>query len=276
MITVDNVHVSYGETRALTGASTQIGQGKVTGLVGMNGAGKSTLFNAIMGNVPLTSGNITVDNLAPTEARKNGLISYVPQAESVDWTFPVSVRDVVTMGRYGHMNILRRPSKADKQAVQEALERANLTDLADRQIGQLSGGQRKRVFVARGIAQNAHVMLLDEPFAGVDKPSEATLTALLRELAAEGRTLLVSTHDLGSLPQLSDEVVLLYRTVIAQGAPAEVLTNANLSRAFGLDTSTVPHLAQPELGAGEAGLELGDSSERKKSAQHTRKEGDQE
>lgn len=276
MITVDNVHISYGETRALTGASTQIGQGKVTGLVGMNGAGKSTLFNAIMGNVPLTSGNITVDNLAPTEARKNGLISYVPQAESVDWTFPVSVRDVVTMGRYGHMNILRRPSKADKRAVQEALERANLVELAERQIGQLSGGQRKRVFVARGIAQNAHVILLDEPFAGVDKPSEATLTALLRELAAEGRTLLVSTHDLGSLPQLSDEVVLLYRTVIAQGAPAEVLTNANLSRAFGLDTSTMPHLAQPEPGAGEAGLSLGDSSEIKKSAQHTRKEGDQE
>lgn len=235
MISFDDVHVSYGDVDALTGASAVVKPGHVTGLVGMNGAGKSTLFNAVMGNAPVKQGSITVAGVDPKTARKDGTVSYVPQSEAVDWTFPVSVKDVVMMGRYGHMGISRRAGKADKRAVEEALERVELSDLAQRQIGQLSGGQRKRAFVARGIAQDAQVMLLDEPFAGVDKRTESTLTPLLRDLASEGRTLLVSTHDLAALPQLADEVVLLFRSVIAQGSPGQVLTPSNLAKAFGME-----------------------------------------
>ncbi len=134
-------------------------------------------------------------------ARKRGRIGYVPQSEDVDWAFPVSVRDVVMMGRYGHQGFTRRTRPADQAAVAEALDRVELTAYADRQIGQLSGGQKKRAFVARGIAQGAQILLLDEPFAGVDKRSEATIVGLLKELAADGRTILVSTHDLHALPQ---------------------------------------------------------------------------
>ena len=139
------------------------------------------------------------------------------------------------MGRYGRQGPLRRARPADKQAVDEALERVELTDLADRQIGQLSGGQRKRAFVARGIAQNATVLLLDEPFAGVDKRSEATIRRLLREVAAAGGTVFVSTHDLRALPELADEAVLLMRTVLLHDDPAEVLRPESLALAFGLD-----------------------------------------
>ncbi len=138
-------------------------------------------------------------------------------------------------GRYGHLGFTRRPKRADHDAVDEALARVELTDYADRQIGQLSGGQRKRAFVARGIAQEASILLLDEPFAGVDKRTEATITALLRELADFGVTILVSTHDLQVLPTLADEAILLMRRVVAQGEPAEVITTDNLVRAFGLD-----------------------------------------
>lgn len=239
MIRAHNVHVAYGQTTALDELTVEVAPGKVTGLVGMNGAGKSTFFNAIMGAVPLSSGSIEVAGVKPDAARKQGLVSYVPQSESVDWDFPVSVREVVMMGRYGHMGWLRRPRAADSAAVEEALERTELADLASRQIGQLSGGQRKRVFVARGIAQGASVMLLDEPFAGVDKRTESTITALLRELAAEGRTVFVSTHDLAALPRLADDTVLLFRRVIAQGSPAQVLTPANLARAFGMELGDV-------------------------------------
>jgi manganese transport system ATP-binding protein len=140
------------------------------------------------------------------------------------------------MGRYGRQGVTRRPRAEDRAAVADALARVDLTDLADRQIGRLSGGQRKRAFVARGIAQDAGILLLDEPFAGVDKPSEATIVRLLRDLAAEGRTVLVTTHDLAAVAGLADEAVLLLRRVLVHGTPAEVLTPQNLSRAFGLET----------------------------------------
>lgn len=233
-IHVSNLTVRYGNVTALDNLDLTVAAGRVTGLVGMNGAGKSTLFNAIMGAVPAASGTVSVAGLEPEKARALGKIAYVPQNEAVDWNFPVSVRGVVMMGRYGAMGASRRARSADKKAVAEALARTELTDLADRQIGQLSGGQRKRAFVARGIAQGASAMLLDEPFAGVDKRTEATLVELLRELAREGRTVFVSTHDLAALPQLADDVVLLFRNVIAQGPPAHVLTPAHLTRAFGM------------------------------------------
>lgn len=235
MIEVRGVTVDYGEVRALDDATLTVPSGRVTGLIGMNGSGKSTLFKTIIGLVRPQRGEVTVDGHVPAAARRRGVLGYVPQSEDVDWGFPVSVHDVVAMGRYGRQGMLRRPSAADRRAVGEALARVDLDGLADRQIGRLSGGQRKRAFVARGIAQEAEVLLLDEPFAGVDRRSEETIVRLLRELAAAGRTVLVSTHDLHALPALADEAVLLLRRPLFHGPVDEALRPENLARAFGMD-----------------------------------------
>ncbi|MBB5742663.1 manganese transport system ATP-binding protein [Microbacterium ginsengiterrae] len=235
-VEVTDVTVRYGDVLALEGVSLSVAAGRVTGLIGMNGSGKSTLFKTILGLVAPTDGSVTIGGKAPASARRRGLVGYVPQSEDVDWAFPVSVRDVVMMGRYARQNLLRRERTADRDAVAEALERVELQDLADRQIGQLSGGQRKRAFVARCIAQDAGILLLDEPFAGVDKRSEATIVRLLRELAADDRTVIVSTHDLHALPELADEAVLLLRRVLFHGSVADALEPATLSRAFGLES----------------------------------------
>lgn len=234
-IVVDDVTVAYGTVPALTGASFSLDAGMVCGLVGMNGSGKSTLFKTIVGTITPDRGCVTINGGTPAAARKSAAIGYVPQSEAIDWAFPLTVRDVVMTGRYGHLGITRRPRRSDHLAVDEALERVELSAYQHRQIGQLSGGQRKRAFVARGIAQDASILLLDEPFAGVDKRTEATIIALLRELASAGSTVLVSTHDLHALPQLADEAILLMRRVLAPGPPDAVLTPNNLIRAFGLD-----------------------------------------
>ncbi|MFT3660547.1 MAG: metal ABC transporter ATP-binding protein [Gordonia sp. (in: high G+C Gram-positive bacteria)] len=234
-VDVDDVTVTYDGTPALTHATLRLEPGRVCALVGMNGCGKSTLFKTVMGLVTPDSGRVSVLGRTPAAARRSGAMSYVPQSEAIDWAFPISVREVVMTGRYGLMGPLRRARRADHVAVAEALERVELTEYADRQIGNLSGGQRKRAFVARGLAQGASVLLLDEPFAGVDKRTEATITEVLRERAAAGATVLVSTHDLQALDRLADETVLLMRRVLAQGPPAEVITAENLIRAFGVD-----------------------------------------
>ncbi|WP_345470868.1 metal ABC transporter ATP-binding protein [Glutamicibacter ectropisis] len=234
-ISVTDATVHYGQVLALDHASLQMGHGTVCGLVGMNGSGKSTLFKTIMGQIKPDTGTVKISGTDPLQARKNGKLAYVPQSEAVDWNFPIAVRDVVMTGRYGQMGWTRRAKKKDHAAVNEALERVELTDYADRQIGQLSGGQKKRAFVARCIAQGASIMLLDEPFAGVDKRSEATITKLLREIADEGASVLISTHDLQALPDLADEAVLLMRKVLKHGPPEEVLRAENLALAFGLD-----------------------------------------
>ena len=227
--------VHYGAVLALDQATLRLETGRICGLVGMNGSGKSTLFKAIMGLVKPDAGTVTIAGDTPAMARRSGAVSYVPQSEDVDWAFPLSVQDVVMMGRYGHMGISRRPRRVDRLAVADAMERVELNDYAHRQIGQLSGGQKKRTFVARGIAQEATTLLLDEPFAGVDKRSEATICALLKVLAGEGASILVSTHDLQALPELADEAVLLMRRVLLHGTPADVLQPENLALAFGLD-----------------------------------------
>ncbi|WP_330229096.1 metal ABC transporter ATP-binding protein [Nocardia sp. NBC_00508] len=234
-IEVQGVTVHYGDVPALERVDLTVDSGRVCGLIGMNGSGKSTLFKSIMGLVQPDRGTVRINGGPPVAARRAGVLGYVPQSEDVDWSFPLSVRDVVMTGRYGRLGFTRRARKVDREAVAHALERVELTDLADRQIGQLSGGQKKRAFVARGLAQGATVLLLDEPFAGVDKRSEATITRLLRDLAADGATILVSTHDLHALPGLADEAVLLMRTVLAHGDPDSVLQPENLARAFGLD-----------------------------------------
>ncbi len=231
-IDIENVSVSYHQTTVLQNATAQVPRGAMCGLVGMNGAGKSTLFKAIMAAVPITSGKVRLNGYSVKAAQKNGVVAYVPQSEAVDWQFPVSVRDVVMMGRYGRMNILRRASKADEAAVQAALERVHLQSFNDRQVGQLSGGQRKRVFVARALAQGASILLLDEPFAGVDAKTEASLVELLQELQKQGVTILVAAHDLSTIGVYCDHMILLKKTVVASGRTKKVFTQQNIALTY--------------------------------------------
>lgn len=236
-VTVRGLTVRYGEVLALDDVDLDVEPGRVCGLLGVNGSGKSSLFKALVGTLRPARGEITLLGRDPAAARRDGAVSYVPQADDVDWAFPVGVTDVVMMGRYGRMGPMRRPSRADRAAVAGAIERVGLSDLAGRQIGALSGGQRKRAFLARAIAQDASLLLLDEPFSGVDKGSEATIVALLHALRDEGRTVLVSTHDLAGVPQLCDEAVLLAGRVIAHGEPEQVLAPEVLAGAFGAPTA---------------------------------------
>ena len=233
-IVAKDVTVTYrnGHT-ALRHANFSIPTGTITALVGVNGSGKSTLFKSIMGFVPVAAGEVTILGMSVREALKKNLVAYVPQAEEVDWSFPVLVEDVVMMGRYGHMNWLRMPSKHDHAMVEQALTRVNMLDFRKRQIGELSGGQRKRVFLARALAQEGQVILLDEPFTGVDVTTEDQIIELLKVLRDEGRVMLVSTHNLGSVTDFCDRTILVKGTVIAAGPTAETFTEANLEKAFG-------------------------------------------
>ena len=231
---VRDVSVIYRNgNRALDGASFSVPQGSITALVGINGSGKSTLFKSLMGFVPLASGKISILGMGVTEALRRNLVAYVPQSEEIDWSFPVLVEDVVMMGRYGHMNFLRMTRPQDRVAVDESLERVGMTAFRKRQIGELSGGQKKRVFLARALAQEGQVILLDEPFTGVDVTTENQIIELLKDLRAEGRVMLVSTHNLGSVPEFCDRAVLINRSVLAEGLTSEVFTQKNLQKAFG-------------------------------------------
>lgn len=234
-IELREVTVRYGSHVALDSVRLDIDAGRVVGLIGLNGSGKSTLFRTIMGLVRPDAGSVVIAGTEPAEARRRGMVAYVPQHEAVDWTFPVSVREVVMMGRYGHQGFTRRATRTDARRVAEALALLQLEELADRQIGQLSGGQQKRAFVARAVAQGARTLLLDEPFAGVDRRSEATIVGRLRELAATGCTVVVSSHDLHGVAQMADEAVLLKRRVLFHGTAEAALQPTNLVRAFGLE-----------------------------------------
>ncbi|MFZ1813562.1 MAG: manganese/iron ABC transporter ATP-binding protein [Rhizobiaceae bacterium] len=231
---VQGVTVTYRDgTTALVDTSFDIRRGSIAALVGINGSGKSTLFKAIMGLVPLAAGSVSILGLDVATALRQNLVAYVPQAEDVDWNFPVLVEDVVMMGRYGHMNFMRIAKARDRQLVAEALRRVGMERFRKRQIGELSGGQKKRVFLARALAQEGQVILLDEPFTGVDVTTEEEITALLRELRDEGRVMLVSTHNLGSVPEFCDHAILINRTVLKAGPVAKVFTPDNLQLAFG-------------------------------------------
>lgn len=233
-IFAEGVTVTYRNgLTALTDASFSIPRGTITGLVGVNGAGKSTLFKAIMGFVPIARGTIRLLGMPVRDALRQNLVAYVPQAEEVDWSFPVLVEDVVMMGRYGHMGFLRRPSANDRAKVDQALARVGIADLRHRQIGELSGGQKKRVFLARALAQEGKIILLDEPFTGVDVKTEEQIITLLRSLREEGHVMLVSTHNLGSVPEFCDRTVLVKGTVLASGPTETTFTRDNLERAFG-------------------------------------------
>jgi len=232
-IQVKNLTVLYNEKVALHGANLSLKSGTIAGLVGMNGSGKSTLFKAIMGFVSPTSGQVLINDLSMRLAQKRGLVAYIPQAEEVDWNFPVSVADVVMMGRYGHMNLLRIPKLRDRQIVKDSLEKVQMWDFRQRQIGELSGGQKKRAFLARALAQQGTVMLLDEPFTGVDIKTEKAIIELLLELKAQGHTILISTHDLNSISTFCDQVVFINQTILAYGATQDIFTQENLARTFG-------------------------------------------
>ena len=233
-ISVRGLTVTYNTgLRPVHDASFELDPGTICALVGVNGSGKSTIFKAIMGFVTPAAGEIRLSGRPVAEAVRRNVVAYVPQSEDIDWNFPVLVDDVVMMGRYGHMNFLRIPSRADVYKVHAALERVGMSEYRKRQIGELSGGQKKRVFLARALAQEGSIILLDEPFTGVDVKTETAIISLLRELRSAGHLMLISTHNLGSVPDFCDQVVLLNRTVLAAGPTAEVFTQANLERAFG-------------------------------------------
>jgi manganese/iron transport system ATP-binding protein len=233
-IAVNGITVTYrnGHT-ALRNASFSIPQGTITALVGVNGSGKSTLFKAIMGFVPLAAGKVSLLGKPAAQSLKQNAVAYVPQSEDVDWNFPVLVEDVVMMGRYGHMNMLRIARAEDRAKVDAALERVGMSAYRKRQIGELSGGQKKRVFLARALAQQGRIILLDEPFTGVDVRTEEAIIALLKSLRDEGRIMLVSTHNLGSVPRFCDRAILINKTILASGLTADVFTQTNLEKAFG-------------------------------------------
>ena len=233
-ISVESVTVRYsnGHT-AIRDVSFTLQGGTTCALVGVNGSGKSTLFKSLMGQIKPKSGSIRLCGLPVPQALKRNLVAYVPQSEEVDWQFPVSVYDVVMQGRYGYLNFLRLPKAEDKRKVQEAMERVGIVHLAQRQIGELSGGQKKRVFLARALAQQSKIILLDEPFTGVDVKTEDAIVDLLGQLRAQGHLILVSTHNLGMVPDFCDQVVMINRTVLAAGRTEHTFNQHNLELAFG-------------------------------------------
>ena len=232
-IAVEHLSVSYAGSVALSNASLRLSRGTICGLVGMNGAGKSTLFKALMGFVRPSTGTIRINGQSVAQAQRRQSVAYVPQAEGVDWDFPLSVTDVVMMGRYGSMGPLRNPQRHDHEAVRRSLELVELWNLRQRQIGELSGGQRKRAFLARALAQGASVLLLDEPFNGVDVRTEKLMIQLFMAFRRERRTLLISTHDMDHVTGFCDQVVLINKTVLAYGETGEVFTRENLALTFG-------------------------------------------
>lgn len=231
-IDAENLTVDYNGKVVLHDATLKLPTGVICGLIGMNGSGKSTLFKALMGFITPGKGTVKIQGRSMREAQKRSLVAYVPQSEDVDWNFPISVWEVVLMGRYGLMNPLRILSATDKAEAERALKRVNLWDFRGRQIGELSGGQKKRTFVARALAQRAAIMLLDEPFAGVDAQTERAMMKLMLELRTEGTTMLISTHELTSVTEFCDHVALVKKTVLAYGPTEEVFTPKNLALTF--------------------------------------------
>jgi manganese/zinc/iron transport system ATP- binding protein len=230
-LSIDDLTVAYDRKPVLWDIDLDIPEGQLTGIIGPNGAGKSTLIKAALHLMPTVSGRVLI--YGKPYARQRHLVAYVPQRESIDWDFPVSALDVAVMGRYGKVGWLRPVRRTDRDAAMEALTRVGMADFADRQISQLSGGQQQRVFLARALAQDACIYLMDEPLAGVDAATEQTIIALLRELGSQGRTVLVVHHDLQTVPHYFDQVILLNMRVVAAGPTATTFTRDNLEKTYG-------------------------------------------
>jgi ABC-type Mn2+/Zn2+ transport system ATPase subunit len=228
---LEGVTVSYNGQAALQDVSFQVPHGAQVAVVGPNGAGKSSLFKALVGLLPLRSGQIHIHG--QLLGHHQDCVAYVPQREEVDWRFPVTVADVVMMGRFGRQGWLRGASQADRQVVVHCLEQMGISNLAGKAIGELSGGQQQRVFLARALAQEPHILLMDEPFTGVDVTTQESTLALLEQLREQGVTVMVSTHDLSLASKRFERVVLLKRRLIAYGTPEEVFTTQAIDQAFG-------------------------------------------
>ena len=230
-VEVHDLSVAYHKRPVIWGIDFQIPAGNLVGIVGPNGAGKSTLLKGILGLVPLASGWVEI--LGKPYHVQRRLVGYVPQRESVDWDFPTNALDVVMMGRYGHLGLLRRPGKKEREIAWECLERVGMADFAHRQISQLSGGQQQRVFLARALAQDAQVYFMDEPFAGVDAATESAILDLLGYLRNQGKTVIVVHHDLQTVAEYFDWVLLLNMRLIAIGRTEDVFTAENLQKTYG-------------------------------------------
>lgn len=246
---IHDLTVAYHKKPVLWGVDVTVAAGQLIGIVGPNGAGKSTLIKACMGLLPVSSG--WVKYFGEPLARSATRVGYVPQRESVDWDFPVNVMDVVLMGRYGRLGLLRRPQAADRAQARACLDKVGMLPFAERQISNLSGGQQQRVFLARALAQEADIYFMDEPFAGVDAATEAAIIAVLRELRDQGRTLLVVHHDLPTARSYFDQLLLLNMNVVAFGPTREVFTTELLQRTYGGRLTMLAEVAQA-VGAADA------------------------
>lgn len=217
---------------AIENINFKLTQSTICALIGMNGSGKSTLFRSIMGLVRPLTGEIKLNNLNINEALKRNIVSYVPQSEEIDWNFPINVWDVVMMGRYGYMNFLRIPKEKDEQIVLNALKEVEMESFMYRQIGELSGGQKKRVFIARALAQESKIILLDEPFTGIDVKTEISIMEILKKLRSKGCLILISTHNLGTIQDFCNQVILLNKKILTYGVTKKVFTRQNLEIIF--------------------------------------------
>ncbi len=230
-LAINDLTVAYREKPVLWDIDLEVMPGALMGIIGPNGAGKSTLIKAILGLVKPASGEVRIFGKPYREQRQ--LVGYVPQRSSVDWDFPTSALDVVMMGMYGKLGWVRRPGKAERERALECLDQVGMTAFAERQISQLSGGQQQRVFLARALAQDAQLYLMDEPFVGVDATTEQAILGLLRRLQGQGKTVLVVHHDLETVSSAFDQVAILNVQLIASGTTAETLTPENLRKAYG-------------------------------------------
>ena len=230
-ISVKGLSVSYERKRVLSNIFLELKTGRVVGVVGPNGAGKSTLFKAILGLIEPNTGLITIRGKDPEKVRKE--VAYVPQKNDVDWSFPATVMDVVLMGRYPFKGVFQRLGSEDKEIAMDALKEVGMEAFKDRQIGELSGGQQQRVFLARALCQNAQVFFLDEPFVGVDILTEEKIITILKKLAKQGKSLLVVHHDLGSVREYFDDVILLNQRLIAYGPTETTFNDENIRRTYG-------------------------------------------
>jgi manganese/zinc/iron transport system ATP- binding protein len=239
---VHDLTVAYHKKPVLYGVDLTVPAGSLVGIVGPNGAGKSTFIKAIMGLLPLASGWVKIFGKSYRENCRR--VGYVPQRETVDWDFPVNVMDVVLMGRYGHLRLGQRPTKHDREIARECLDKVKMLPFANRQIGNLSGGQQQRVFLARSLAQESDLYLMDEPFAGVDAATESAMIAILRELRSRGKTLLVVHHDLSSVKDYFDRLILLNMRLVACGPTEEVFTPETLQKTYGGRLTILSDVAQ--------------------------------
>lgn len=250
-VEVHDVTVAYHRKPVLWDVDLLIPARCLVAIVGPNGAGKSTLLKAILGLVPLASGRIEIFGRSLGRARS--MIGYVPQRESVDWDFPVDAMGVVLMGRYGRLGWIRRPRAEDRSIAMDSLAKVGMADYAGRQISQLSGGQQQRVFLARALAQQAELYFMDEPFAGVDAATETAIVEVLRDLRAAGKTVVAVHHDLQTVPDYFDHVVLLNMRLVAEGPTAEVFTPANLQKTYGGRLTLLDEAAEAMRGGGGPG-----------------------